>query len=138
MKAAKLALAVVLFAAAAVLGVRAMTAEENDASMPDRNSFFKCADCGHAFSLSEADLLKTKSYLVRGDSAATGNKPGPRMLGVDRARREVYVLQCTNAKCGHYAARVAYRCPKDTEVFIARSDEGEPQKCPKCGAPPGG
>jgi len=111
-KAAKLAIAVVLFAIAAVLAVRNLRGGHGVPDTPESRTQWMCSACLHPFQMTAREAE---------EAARRGPPPWP----------PAFCPQCRAKK-----AYVAMRCPNCGTFFFGPEVEGYTGECPKCRPPP--
>src|SRR5438270_10097207 len=114
----------------AIFGNRVVSGWLNGGIPDDKASatYFMCANCKYVQQLTDRDYDKQKKATMVAQQEA-GKEGAPR---AGRARMAQFVLQCP--KCKQINFRPARKCPNDGEIFLDRTEDGSPNKCPKCGA----
>src|ERR1044071_2430980 len=96
---------------------------------PQSKTWFMCSECKFPEQLSDRkfnDRKQATALAQQSDAQGQGGKPR-----IGRAAQQTMILKCS--QCGKYTERPATKCPKDGEIVIAKTDDGSPGKCPKCG-----
>jgi hypothetical protein len=128
----KLAVAVVVLLAAGTIYHFTSDPASND-SGDDTKTEWYCTACNKPFVLTAAELAKSMRLAEREVKKESGPTDAPQARGRGNVTT-VNIAKCPFCKEWHGEA--ARTCAKCGEIFPAKTKEGEPTVCPKCGWDP--